>query len=74
LQGFFSVNSVVILWSLSVAGGLTAEVWGLVPYGLGAALLGIIVGTRLDNVLNPESFRQLVLVLLLVLGIRLLIP
>jgi uncharacterized membrane protein YfcA len=74
LQGFFTVNSVVILLSHYVAGGLTAEVWGLVPYGLGAAVLGIIVGTRLDKVLNPESFRQLVLVLLLVLGIRLLIP
>jgi uncharacterized membrane protein YfcA len=74
LQGFFTVNSVVILLSHFVAGGLTAEVWRFVPFGLGAAVLGIMAGTRLDKVLNPESFRQVVLVLLLILGVRLLVP
>jgi uncharacterized membrane protein YfcA len=74
LQGFFVVNSLVILLTHFVAGGLTAEVWALLPFGLGAVALGIIAGTRLDKRLNPEIFRKIVLVLLLVLGLRLLIP
>lgn len=74
LQGFFVVNSVVILLSHVVAGNYTGDVWRFVPFALGAAVLGIFAGTRLDNYLNPESFRKIVLVLLLVLGIRLLIP
>lgn len=73
LQGFFVVNSVVILLSHFVAGGLTAEVWGIVPFGLGAAVVGIVAGTRLDKRLNPETFRKVVLVLLFVLGVRLLV-
>jgi hypothetical protein len=74
LQGFFVVNSVVVLLSHGVAGGFTAEVWGLVPFGLGAAVVGIVAGTGLDKRLNPETFRKVVLVLLLVLGVRLLVP
>ena len=73
LQGFFVVNSVVILLSHVVAGSFTAEVWHLVPFGLGAAVLGILAGTRLDKRLNPETFRKVVLVLLLILGIRLIL-
>jgi hypothetical protein len=74
LQGFFVVNSVVILLSHFVAGNYSAEVWRIVPFASGAAVLGIIAGTRLDKRLNPETFRKVVLLLLLVLGIRLLIP
>jgi uncharacterized membrane protein YfcA len=74
LQGFFALNSIVILLSHFVAGGFTAEVWRIMPFGLGAAVLGIIAGLRLDKRLNPETFRKVVLVLLLFLGIRLLLP
>jgi uncharacterized membrane protein YfcA len=74
LQGFFVVNSIVILLSHFAASGYTAEIWQLVPFALGAAVLGIIAGTRLDKRLNPETFRKVVLLLLLMLGIRLLIP
>jgi hypothetical protein len=74
LQGFFVVNSVVILLSHFAARSYTAEIWQLVPFALGAAVLGIIAGTRIDKRLNPNSFRKVVLLLLLVLGIRLLIP
>jgi uncharacterized membrane protein YfcA len=40
---------------------------------LPALALGFLVGGRLDRHLNPERFRILVLVLLLVLGLRLLV-
>ncbi len=74
LQGFFTLNSIVILVSHFVAGGYTAEVWRVVPLALGAAVLGIIAGLRLDKRLNPETFRKVVLTLLLLVGIRLLLP
>ena len=74
LQGFFALNSVVILLSHLLAGNYTADVWRLVPFGLGAAVIGILVGTRLDKRLNPDTFRKIVLILLLVLGLRLILP
>jgi hypothetical protein len=74
LQGFFMVNSIVVLISHFLAGGFTAEVWRIVPFGLGAAILGILAGLRLDKHLNPQTFRKIVLVLLLVVGIRLFLP
>lgn len=74
LQGFFMLNSIVILIAHFLAGGYTAEVWRIVPFALIAALLGIIAGLRLDKRLNPETFRKIVLILLLLLGIRLMLP
>ncbi|MFZ0548522.1 MAG: sulfite exporter TauE/SafE family protein [Candidatus Promineifilaceae bacterium] len=71
LQGFFTLNSVAILVSHALAGSFTADVWRLVPFGLSAAVIGIIAGTRLDKRLNPETFRKVVLVLLFFIGVKL---
>jgi uncharacterized membrane protein YfcA len=40
---------------------------------LPALLVGFLAGGPLDRYLNPERFRMLVLVLLLILGLRLLV-
>lgn len=72
LQAFFLVIDVIVVGSHAVAGNLTATVWrtflfGLIGLGVGMAL-GLVVGKRI----NPETFRRIILALLIVLGTRLL--
>lgn len=73
LQGFFLVNSVVILAAHLWAGNVTAAVWGHLLVSLPAIGLGLWAGLSLDRRIDPAAFRRLVLVVLLLLGIRLLV-
>ena len=73
LQGYFLVTTVVIILGHLISGNLTIDVW---KYFLGAApaiILGVIAGVSLDKVINPELFRKIVLVLLLIMGVNLVI-
>jgi uncharacterized membrane protein YfcA len=73
LQGFFVLNSLVILVSHLLAGNYTSLVLRNGLVALPAVALGIWAGLRLDKRLSPQIFRQLVLWLLLLLGVWLII-
>lgn len=72
LQGFFFINNIFVLTGHALSGNLTPVVWRtwlfLLP-ALGPGLaLGLWAGKRLD----AQRFRQVVQVLLLLMGVRLL--
>ena len=73
LQGFFILLSTVVAVGHAWSGNLTPEVWRYFLISLPAVAVGILAGTRLDKYLNPETFRKIVLVLLIVMGIRLIL-
>lgn len=72
LQGFFVVSSYTVIAVHALSGNLTPAVWQNFLIALPAMLLALLVGLRLDTQLNPERFRRIVLVVLVVLGASLL--
>ncbi len=72
LQGFFVLNSVVILASHLLAGTTTTRVWSYSLVSFPAAALGIWAGLQMAKRLDPHKFSRLVLWLLLILGLSLL--
>ncbi len=72
LQGYFLLNGVMTIGVHAVSGNLTTVVWHNYWLGLPTAVLGLALGVRMDGRLNPARFRQLVLALLIVLGVRLI--
>jgi len=73
LQGFFLITSSVIALGHLISGNLTVEVWKYFLLAAPAIILGIIAGVSFDDVINPELFRKIVLILLLIMGIKLVI-
>jgi uncharacterized membrane protein YfcA len=73
LQGFFLLNTVVILISHFLAANFTPLVWQYSLVALPAAALGIVAGLGLDKRINPVTFRKIVLVALLLLGVWLIL-
>jgi len=73
LQGFFLLNTVVILISHFLAANFTPLVWQYGLVALPAAALGIVAGLGLDKRINPLTFRKIVLVALLLLGVWLIL-
>jgi len=72
LQGFFVVSSYTVIAVHALSGNFTPVVWRNFLIALPAMLLALFVGLRLDMHLNPERFRRIVLVVLIVLGASLL--
>ncbi|MEO0407777.1 MAG: sulfite exporter TauE/SafE family protein [Cyanobacteria bacterium P01_A01_bin.135] len=68
LQGFFLVNSALVLLSRGLQQQLTSQVWLLGIAALPAIALGGMAGVRLARRLDPHRFRQLILLLLIFLG------
>lgn len=73
LQGYFMVTSSVIVLGHSISGNMTVDVWKYFLQSVPAIILGVIAGVSLDNVINPDLFRKIVLGLLLVMGLSLVI-
>jgi uncharacterized protein len=73
LPGMFMLNSVVVITSHFLAGHYTQPVLENVIIGLPAMLIGLFVGWALDKRVNPETFRKMVLFLLVVIGVRLIL-
>lgn len=71
LQTFFIQNSIIVLLGHYLSGNLTPEIWSMFWRGLPWLLGGIVTGLSMDRWLNPETFRKIVLVLLVVTGLRL---
>lgn len=73
LQGFFFINSVFVVIGHAIGSNLTRPVWVAFLYALPAVALGIWGGTRLDGRIDAVTFRKIVLVLLIVMGVRMLV-
>ena len=72
LQGFFMINSILVVSMHAWGGNLTPAIFQAYAWTLPSIALGILLGASLDRVINPESFRKLVLVLLLMMSVRLI--
>ena len=73
LQGYFLLISTTSAIGHALSGNMTAVVWHNYLLALPAIALGIIIGVNLDKRINPHRFRQVVLVMLITLGIRLIL-
>jgi len=71
LQGFFLLNSTMVLASHVWNHNLSPVVWQSFIYALPAIALGIWLGVRLDPYINSKIFHKLVLVVLIILGLQL---
>ena len=72
MQGFFVVASSFVVISHAVSGNLTPIIWHYYLWAIPAMVLGILAGISLDRYLDPNRFRKIVLVLLIVMGLRLI--
>ncbi len=73
LQGFFVFSSITVILTHAVSGNYTAVVGQNFVYAIPGMVLGLIAGFSLDGRINPDLFRKIVLVILVVLGIRLIV-
>jgi uncharacterized protein len=73
LQAYFLLNSLFTLTAHIISGNVTAVVWQKYLWALPAIGLGLLAGSLLDRRLNPNQFRKVVLLLLVILGIRLIV-
>jgi uncharacterized protein len=72
LQGFFLLNSIMVVVGHVFGRTLTPAVWGDFLWALPAVGLGIVAGISLDRYLDPARFRKIVLWLLVIMGLRLI--
>jgi uncharacterized membrane protein YfcA len=72
LQSMFILNSLLIVGAHLLQGHMTQAVGTDYLAAMPGALLGLWIGWRLDKRVAPERFRQLVLVMLIALGLRLI--
>ena len=73
LQTLFFINGVLVVSSHLLAGHVTLQVWTLYAWAAPALLLGLWTGARLDRYVDQEQFRNLVTVMILVLGVSMLL-
>jgi uncharacterized protein len=73
LQAFFLINDSFVLLNHGLAGNLQPIVWSYYLVALPAILLGIFFGLKLDRRINPDVFRKMVQMLLIVMGLRLIL-
>jgi uncharacterized membrane protein YfcA len=73
LQGFFLLNSVLVVSGHALSHNITQAVIQNYLIALPALALGILAGISLDRLVNPDLFRKLVLVLLLAMGVRMML-
>ena len=72
LQGFFLVNSVIVLAGHAASGNLSTQIMNYFLITLPAMALGIFIGLKVNRFIDPARFRQIVQVLLIALGLRLI--
>ncbi len=73
LQGFFLVTNIFILISHWIDGNIGPTFWEASLWSIPGMLLAVIAGIYLGKWINVQRFRQLILILLVVSGIRLMI-
>ena len=73
IQALLVVHSLTAIASHSVAGNMTASVFELFLVMVPVLLLATLAGFALDRTIDARRFHQLVLVLLILLGLRLIV-
>ena len=73
LQSFFVQNSILVVIGHGLSGSFTPEVWSLFWRGLPWLAAGILTGFWMDKWINPKLFRQLIFLLLIVMGVKLIL-
>jgi len=73
LQAFFLFIDAMTITSHAVSGNITPFVWQNFVFILPAIFIGLVAGLALDRLLNPALFRNIVLVMLIALGLRMMI-
>ncbi len=72
LQGFFVVNGLVVILTHALTGNYTTAVWQEFLWSLPGMAVGLLAGFVLSKRINPDLFRKIVLVMLIILGLRLI--
>ena len=72
LQSFFVQNSIVVVIGHYFSGNFTPSILSLFWQGFPFMLTGLLAGLVMDKWINPEVFRKIVLVLLVIMGLRLI--
>jgi hypothetical protein len=73
LQAFFLLNDAMVIVNHALVGNLTPIVGRGYVLALPAIALGIFIGLKIDRRINPLTFRKIVLVVLIIMGLRLII-
>ncbi|MEJ2266388.1 MAG: sulfite exporter TauE/SafE family protein [Anaerolineales bacterium] len=73
LQGFFLFNSILVIAGHLLSHNITPLVYQDYLMALPAILVGVLAGISLDRIVDPDTFRRIVLWFLVALGIRLII-
>ena len=73
LQGFFLITGLVVIAVHGINGNLTGDVFQNLLFTIPALALGLAAGFYLSKRINPDVFRNIVLIDLLFLGASLLI-
>jgi uncharacterized membrane protein YfcA len=71
LQGIFIITSCLTIAGHALSHNYTAAVWQHFLAAVPAVLAGLLIGFFAGRHINPATFRKIVLVLLLILGVRL---
>jgi uncharacterized membrane protein YfcA len=71
LQGFFTINNLMILASHWWDGNLTPQIFKYYGASLPSIALGILAAAMLEKKINPNLFRKIILCLLILLGLLL---
>lgn len=72
LQGFFLPTGLLVLIGHGLQGNINTAVWYYVLISIPAVVLGLAAGVLLDGRIPAPTFRKLVLILLLLIGLNLL--
>ena len=72
LQGYFIISSLAVAGSHALSGNFSPLVWRTFWWSLPFIGVGLLAGLSLDRWLNSVTFRRVVLVLLVLMGIRLM--
>ena len=72
LQGFFFFNSLLVVANHALSHNLTPQVWTQYVWSLPALAIGMLAGVQLDGYIQPETFRKIVLWILVIMGARLI--
>ena len=73
LQTYFMIISVFLLVGHGASGHFTPEVWRMALLAVPALLVGQTLGVYLCRYVEPEFFRKVVLIFLLLLGVQLIV-
>lgn len=73
LQGFFIVFGLGVVSVHALSGNFNGAVWQNLLLAIPGAVLGTIAGFILAKQINPDLFRKIVLVLLILLGLQLIL-